>query len=224
METGFHMRAFDSQFLPETGWMSSILGNSITKNTSSFLLLKAIKLASDLLLSHPLLISIVFTLGQEEEEIHLWTPSEPNKLDCKLPEGKDPCLSCFPHGLEYNTGTQLWRKNKDNRIGSKAVTLPDISCFYVNAMTPCNFFPLNKTNFSKIKKKKSHVSWHILHFDSYSRAECLIVLNDQGVSGTFFFFRKRNSTVAKCTLYHISRVWETGISQLKVICSDVYLP
>ena len=102
-------------------------------------------------------ISTVFTLGQEEEKIHLWTPSEPKKLDWKLPEGKDPCLSCFPHGLEYNTGAQLWRKNKDNRIGSKAVTLPDISCFYVNAMTPCNFFPLNKTNFSKIKKKKNHM-------------------------------------------------------------------
>lgn len=40
------------------------------------------------------------------------------------------------------------------------------------------------------KKKKSHVSWHIFHFDSYSRAECLIVLNDQGISGTFFFFFK----------------------------------
>ena len=39
----------------------------------------------------------------------------------------------------------------------------------------------------------------------------------------FFFLRKRNSTVAKCTPYHISRVWETGISQLKVICSNVYL-
>lgn len=51
-------------------------------------------------------ISIVFTLGQEEEEIHLWTPSKPKKLDCKLPEGKDSYLSCFPHGLEHNTGIQ----------------------------------------------------------------------------------------------------------------------
>ena len=116
-------------------------------------------------------------------------PFRAQETRLKAHEGKDPCLPCFPHGLEYNTGTQLWRKNKDNRTGSKAVTLPDISCFYVNAMTPCDFFPLNKTNFSKIKKKKkSHVSWHILHFDSYSRAKCLIVLNDQGVSGTFFFF------------------------------------
>lgn len=74
METGFHMRAFDSQFLPETGWMSSILGSSITKNTSSFMLLKAIKLASDLLLSHPLLLSLLFSLLGRKKRKFIYGP------------------------------------------------------------------------------------------------------------------------------------------------------
>jgi len=96
METGFHKRAFDSQFLPETGWMSSILGSSITKNISSFMLLKAIKLGSDLLLSHHLLLSQLFSLLGRKKRKFIYGPLQsPTNWIASSLRGRAPVFPAF---------------------------------------------------------------------------------------------------------------------------------
>lgn len=96
----FHRRAFDLLFKHMTKRVHPGLAGRIRKPTCFYITFQSIKTDTwSPFVSLFFFLSTDSNLGRSKKELRSLTSSKPNILDCKLPQGKNPSLSCLLHGL-----------------------------------------------------------------------------------------------------------------------------